>query len=219
MGTFLNETILYIKTRYNMGKKTIGGLVVKCDELKKIVDKEGIEGLAFGLEEPGKAKGVDLIIFAVRKGKKGLVGHERKVKFKMGAPSTSAPCHSMDEFEFEHADHLALCKFGFAYLSKKDFMELAATGAEELLIGGTVKDYGTTNENITGKWFTLTATTRSNPVIEESALESTIKMGNPPATMWLRECPPWWVPFADTESAPQILESTEAIKTIHFDQA
>ena len=194
-------------------KKTIGGLVLQCDEVRSILEKPGVVGLALGLATPGKSKNVDLVIYAVTIGKAGLHGKEQKVKFKMGAASSSAICQDMNHFKFEFQEYLEKGKFDFAFLRKEEFEHFYDQGFTEILIAGSTRKYGNTSHEIKGEWFTLTATPR---------LDYTESMGRDfglaPSTRFFEPCPPIWRPGPppDTSTLADSEDTLDIAKQISF---
>ena len=194
-------------------KTTVGGLVLKCDEVRSILEKPGVVGLALGVTTPGKANNVDLVVYAVTIGKAGLHGKEKKVKFKMGAASSAAACQDKNHFKFEFQEYLEKGKFDFAFLRKEEFEHFYEQGFEEILIAGSTRKYGNINHEIKGEWFTLTATPRLN--YTESIGRD---FGLVPSTRFFEPCPPIWKPGnpPDTLAPADTEDVLPVVKEISF---
>ena len=93
--------------------KQNGGLVLRSKDLRRIIDEDNTEGIAFGVEKPGECADVNLLIYKVFKKAGNLVGKVRDISFKKGASKFDAPEKRADQFQFEYLAEMEKCKFGF----------------------------------------------------------------------------------------------------------
>ena len=193
--TWLNKMILegFIQREgfyLPLEPKVFGGMVLKTQELKNILDEPNSTGLAFGLPMRGKSPYIDLIVYNVKPKNNSLVGEERSIRFKRGAASSNSTTISPTKLKFEYIDKLERSGFDFAYLDRKSFEEITKGDPEELFIAGASWDFGSGNEEIKGEWFTLSVTARKEDFIDDTS----INIGLPSTVQILPPCPPIWRP-------------------------
>lgn len=174
-----------------MNVKTLkrpGGFVIKKQILVEALNEPDIVGLAFALNEPGKAENVDLQILAIFQVENTLVG--KKVDFEggKGAPSPMQyPAGPVDDFEFNFLSQLQKDKFAFGFYSKGTF-ELFLQGKEEfdeVFIGGAKVHFGEIDWVDQKDWFTLVLAQRKgiDTIIQRNGLKQNTVVSNGKITL------------------------------------
>lgn len=176
-----------------------GGLVLKRKELEEILNQEKTIGLAFGVEKPGYAENVNLIVYRVFEGINELLGEVVNLKYKEGAADAGASCSKCEDYIFQYSKNLNLNGFDFAYLRKSEYENLFNSSSEEkeVFIAGVLTDYGNLGE-IEGEWFTFSIVPRKEKKLDlnESIKTTKIKsLSNPPRIEFMAGCPPIWDAF------------------------
>jgi len=184
-----------------------GGLVLKTSEINGILNIPETVGVAFGTISD-QFENIDLKIYRVIEYKDNLYGKEHNIKFKKGAASYNDINSDLDYFKFEHATELKNIQFGFAYLEKNQFKNIAKANTEDVFLNSCQHDYGT-SAIITGTWPTLMISARVSS--SGSSNESIIPLFSPPPSHKLQGCPPVW-----NYAIPIELESPEFKADIIF---
>ncbi len=147
------------KTRFK------GGLVLKKEELKKILKKPKTEGIAFTLHNPGQAYNVDLKVYRVFGNGNLLQGEEVECKFKKGASGVLRyPNGKVDDFEFHLLKKIEEDKFFFGFIPKQKFKLFFEVGMDEVYICAGEQKYVDTTilEKDQESWFTFTMYVRES---------------------------------------------------------
>lgn len=145
--------------------KEAGGLVLKKRTLEKILKEPGTIGLAFAVNAPGRARDVGIKVLRVYEDGNKLVGEERRVWSRRGAPSTlQHPTRGVRNFKFKFLKKLESDKFGFGFYLKEQFATFikGKEDLDEVFIGGGKTTYTDTDIVEQDEWFTFTISLRKS---------------------------------------------------------
>ncbi|MEL6865001.1 MAG: hypothetical protein AAFP19_11300, partial [Bacteroidota bacterium] len=153
----------------NKTQSTIGGFVVEKQALKQILAEEGTIGLAFAVDQPGVASGVNLNVLRVFLEQDELKAEHREVGVCHGAPDVyQYPAQGVQDFVFNYGAQLVSDQFFFGFCLKEKFHILDKEDHDEVYIGGGYRNFGTNGPYDKPQWFSLTIAMRTSiQTIEE----------------------------------------------------
>ena len=122
-----------------MSRKSIGGAVVKCSDLKKVLnDKKQYAGIIFKIPQPTKQVGVTLELYGAIIGEDGITeGEKSNCIFSSCSIKKKAESPNLGNYEFEHCAQFAL------FNSKEPFIAYFSRSQIDMLLslGGFKKAF------------------------------------------------------------------------------
>ncbi len=187
-----------------MKRKKIGGAVMNCSDLKKVLnDKENYIGIIFNIPEPKGASGVGLEVYGAEIGSNGLQKGKifkctlRSCSAKKGSTSTN-----VSKFEFEHCDQFSLfdpAEPFIAYFSRSQIEMLLSLGKFDKVYLGSfmpISSNPMVNEEELIPNFSLEMQPYTLPKIKKrntkSITKSTTTSYGLPGTVRAAGCPRTW---------------------------